>query len=80
MKGHYIVSSEFGATYPIEFEKLTLTEMKKYKGAWGIPLNKCKTWEDVFELLPHYIDKKIKRSLFDHKELSALLSKQSEKM
>ena len=61
LKGHYIVSSEFGATYPIEFEKLTLTEMKKYKGAWGIPLNKCKTWEDVFELLPHYIDKKIKK-------------------
>ncbi len=35
--------------------------MRKYKGAWGVPLDKCKTWNDVFELLPHYVDKKMKK-------------------
>ncbi|XPV68807.1 MAG: DNA cytosine methyltransferase [Halarcobacter sp.] len=61
LTGHYIVSSEFGANYPIEFSKLTLNEMKRYKGAWGVPLSKCKTWNEIFELLPHYIDRKMKK-------------------
>lgn len=55
--GHYIVASEFGATYPMDLSELTLKDVKKYKGAWGIPLIKCKTWNEVYELLPHYINK-----------------------
>lgn len=57
LTGHYIVASEFGATYPMDLKKLTLQDIKKYKGAWGIPLDKCKTWDEIYQLLPHYINR-----------------------
>lgn len=57
LTGHYIAAPEFGATYPMDLKELTLKDIRKYKGAWGIPLNKCKTWNEVYEFLPHYIDK-----------------------
>lgn len=55
---HSIVASEFGATYPTkDLDKLTLTQIKQYRGAWGKPLNLCKSWKDIYDLLPHYINK-----------------------
>lgn len=56
LTGYIVVASEFGATYPLNIKGLKLDEIKKYRGAWGIPLNNCKTWKEVYELLPHYIN------------------------
>lgn len=53
-----LVAPEFGATYPIDFKRLTLNEIKKYKGAYGADLSKCKSWIEVFSLLPSYTRKK----------------------
>jgi len=53
---HAIVSPEFGATYPLTgFEGKSLSEIKQYKGAWGQSLSSCTSWDDVFDLLPHYV-------------------------
>lgn len=52
-----IVAPEFGATYPLEFESLTLDEIKQYKGAYGQSLACCETWQEVFERLPSYARK-----------------------
>jgi len=62
---HSIVASEFGATYPVEgMHKITLKELRTYKGAWGESLKDCKTWAQAFKLLPHYVDP-IKKSPAD---------------
>jgi len=53
---HTILTPEFGATYPLSgFSRLTLVDMKKYKGAWGQSLFDCQSWQEIFERLPHYI-------------------------
>jgi len=59
---HAIISPEFGATYPIRgMYKLNLNEIRTYKGAWGISLKNCKSWAEVFDLLPDYVDSVKKR-------------------
>lgn len=63
MESSYIIASEIGATYPIKFKGLTLKEIRKYKGAWGVSLERCKTWNDVYKLLPHYVDQKKKEPI-----------------
>lgn len=52
-----IVAPEFGADYPEDFSKLSLIEMKNYKGAYGASLKGCRTWSDVLELMPSYVKK-----------------------
>lgn len=57
INSHSIVATEFGATYPLmDMHKLTLNEIRHYKGAWGQDLSKCKTWKEIFGLMPHYVD------------------------
>lgn len=55
LTGHYLVASEFGANYPLNLKDYTLEEIKKFNGAWGIPLKNCKSWNEVYDMLPHYI-------------------------
>ncbi len=52
-----IVAPEFGATYPNNFNKLSLTELKKYKGAYGVSLKNCKTWKQALKMMPNYVRK-----------------------
>lgn len=52
-----IVAPEFGADYPLNFGKISLSEMKQYKGAYGQSLAKCKTWDEVMTLMPAYTQK-----------------------
>ncbi|WP_201342125.1 hypothetical protein [Abyssogena phaseoliformis symbiont] len=62
MSSHSVVASEFGSTYPLNnLHKLTLKEVKRYKGSWGQSLSDCKSWNEVFDLLPHYIDRHSKK-------------------
>lgn len=50
-----IVVPEFGATYPLDgLGKLSLDEIRKFKGAFGQSLYECETWNDVYACLPHY--------------------------
>lgn len=52
-----IWSMEFGSNYPFEEKtphELSLKELKKYKGKFGIPLKNCKTKKEALELLPSY--------------------------
>lgn len=55
-----IVAPEFGATYPHNFSKLPFAEMKKYKGAYGQSLTKCKSWKEIMQRMPNYTKKKNK--------------------
>ncbi|MDP8080081.1 DNA (cytosine-5-)-methyltransferase [Phocoenobacter skyensis] len=55
-----LVAPEFGATYPEDFSKLTLKQIKEYKGAYGQSLYHCKSWTDVLEKLPAYVRKERK--------------------
>ena len=62
MSSHSIVASEFGSTYLLDnLHKLTLKEIRQYKGSWGQSLSSCKSWNEVFDLLPHYIDRQSKK-------------------
>lgn len=55
MSHHSIVSSEFGADYPLDgFHGITLDEAKSFKGAFGCSLESCESWEQLFKLLPKY--------------------------
>ncbi|MDO4642777.1 MAG: DNA (cytosine-5-)-methyltransferase [Cardiobacteriaceae bacterium] len=49
-----IVAPEFGATYPFDFEKLELREIKRYKGAYGQDLSVCHSWDEVLAKMPGY--------------------------
>ena len=49
-----IVAPEFGATYPVNFQQISLKNMKRYKGAYGVSLASCKSWEDLMANLPSY--------------------------
>ncbi|KMQ60133.1 MULTISPECIES: DNA (cytosine-5-)-methyltransferase [Chryseobacterium] len=51
-------SMEFGANYPLDIDinKMTLKDLKKYKGVFGIDIN-GKTKEEVYKCLPNYIKK-----------------------
>ncbi|MBR7777945.1 DNA cytosine methyltransferase [Undibacterium rugosum] len=52
-----IVAPEFGATYPENFSKLSLRELKHYKGAYGQSLEHCHTWAELLALMPSYVQK-----------------------
>lgn len=52
-----LVAPEFGATYPLDFSSLSLSQMREYKGAYGTPLSDCKTWPELLERLPSYCRK-----------------------
>ncbi|TMO88405.1 DNA (cytosine-5-)-methyltransferase [Pseudoalteromonas ruthenica] len=52
-----IVAPEFGATYPLHFDKLSLKEIKQYKGAYGADLSQCVSWEEVMAMMPSYTKK-----------------------
>lgn len=53
-----LVAPEFGATYPLNFNSMTVKQMREYKGAYGQPLKDCKTWKQILELLPSYCQKR----------------------
>lgn len=57
LSSNSIVAPEFGATYPLNFQSLSLKDMKQYKGAYGKCLLDCKTWEDILNKLPSYARK-----------------------
>ena len=52
-----IVAPEFGATYPLNFDTLSLKEIKQYKGAYGSDLSHCASWEEVMASMPSYTRK-----------------------
>lgn len=57
-----IVAPEFGATYPFDFSILSLSEIKKYRGAYGQVLSSCESWKEVMALMPSYVQKHKKPS------------------
>ena len=58
MKQLSIVAPEFGANYPKDFSKLTLKELRNYRGAYGQPLSNCRTWQSALALMPKICIKK----------------------
>lgn len=52
-----IVAPEFGANYPKNFSRITLKEMREYKGAYGQSLRECRNWKEALEKLPSYVRK-----------------------
>ncbi len=52
-----IVASEIGATYPLNFKKISLKDMYKYKGSYGEKLNNCTSRNDLLSRLPSYVRK-----------------------
>jgi len=65
-----IVAPEFGANYPFDFSRLSLKEIKKYKGAYGQDLKHCKTWEEVLNLMPSYTRKNKKVALWIERSIT----------
>lgn len=53
-----LCAPEFGATYPLDFYKLRVKDMRQYRGSYGKSLKDCKTWSDVMQLMPSYTQKK----------------------
>ena len=49
-----IVAPEFGATYPIDFQHHSLSEICQYRGAYGVNLGECQSWSEVMLKLPAY--------------------------
>ena len=61
---HPIWSMEFGATYPYEEttpSKMTLKELKKYRGSHGQPLSNTSKLKDAMKLLPSHARRKQKK-------------------
>lgn len=52
-----ICAPEFGATYPQDFSRLSLGELKAFKGAYGQSLENCRTWKAALDKLPSYVRK-----------------------
>ncbi|MEI7190311.1 DNA (cytosine-5-)-methyltransferase [Pectobacterium brasiliense] len=52
-----ITAPEFGANYPKNFSRISLKEIRKYKGAYGQSLENCKTWAEALAKLPSYVRK-----------------------
>lgn len=52
-----ICAPEFGATYPEDFSRIPLKELRKFKGAYGQTLEHCRTWSEALNLLPSYVRK-----------------------
>ncbi|RBA25504.1 DNA cytosine methyltransferase [Herminiimonas fonticola] len=50
------LAAEFGADYPLtDLKRMTLKEMRLFRGAFGASLSECKTWAEVMSKLPHYV-------------------------
>ena len=49
-----ISAPEFGATYPEDFSKLTVKDMRTHAGAYGEELGPARTWNELLEKLPSY--------------------------
>lgn len=52
-----ISAQEFGATYPIDFSKRGLNDLKKYRGAYGKRLEGCRNWKEMLDSMPSYCRK-----------------------
>lgn len=52
-----ICAPEFGANYPQDFSRLSLGELKAFKGAYGQSLESCRTWKAALDKLPSYVRK-----------------------
>ncbi len=52
-----ISAQEFGANYPSDFSKMTLRELRNYRGAYGQQLSDCRTWKDLLSRMPSYCRK-----------------------
>ena len=48
---------EFGATYPLDFSMMRLTELRQFKGAYGRSMVDCVDWDDALERMPRYCRK-----------------------
>ena len=53
-----IMAPEFGATYPEDFSRLSLSAMRQHKGAYGASLSDCSSWKAILGRLPSYVRKK----------------------
>ena len=49
-----ITAPEFGATYPLDFSKADLSDLRECRGAYGQSLGDCSNWNDALEKLPSY--------------------------
>lgn len=52
-----ISAQEFGATYPLNFSKFELSDMKMYRGSYGTELESSVTWEAMLKRMPNYCRK-----------------------
>ena len=52
-----ILAPEFGATYPYNLNDYKLSELQKFKGAYGADLHSCKSFHEIIQALPHYVRK-----------------------
>ena len=52
-----ITAPEFGATYPMNFSKITLGELRNYRGAYGTALDECFNWNEAIRRIPSYCRK-----------------------
>ena len=55
-----IMAPEFGATYPFNFTRLTINQMRQYKGAYGTDLQCYDNWSDMLNAMPSYVRQKRK--------------------
>lgn len=56
---HTVLAAEFGATYPLtDLSALSIDELARYKGAFGEPLDECRSHAEIYAKLPEYIAKK----------------------
>lgn len=53
LTSHTLLASEFGATYPLEGLRAG-APWRKYRGAFGAPLDQAVSREEAIQLLPHY--------------------------
>ena len=52
-----ICAPEFGANYPVDFQKCTLGEMRLYRGSYGQSLENSRDWKEILTKLPSYCRK-----------------------
>ncbi len=52
-----IAAPEFGATYPLDFSKTDLNDLRQFRGAYGQPLRDCANWNEALERMPSYCRK-----------------------
>ena len=52
-----ISAPEFGASYPLDFSKIDIGDLRGCLGAYGQPLGDCSNWNEVLDRLPSYCRK-----------------------